>query len=198
MPDLPTRRTREDELAAAVAAVLSPLRTREPSQVAWGQVRADIARAVHPILAAVYLEAAGQMGATDNMETLASEWATERGTQLAADVVRTTIERLVNQETAADVAAVWLILLDDARFALIAATEVTRTITAGEFAAVTLLVAAGGEKLNPVWFTELDGRVCEICRPLHGTAEEVWKRTAPAGPPAHARCRCWLTYRKAA
>jgi len=44
-----------------------------------------------------------------------------------------------------------------------------------------------------VWQTSGDEKVCEICGPLDGKAEDEWDD--PEGPPAHVNCRCWMTTR---
>jgi hypothetical protein len=41
----------------------------------------------------------------------------------------------------------------------------------------------------PIWQTSNDERVCPICGPKHG--KEI---TDGKFPPAHPRCRCWVTY----
>lgn len=55
-----------------------------------------------------------------------------------------------------------------------------------------------GTILHAWWVTEYDGRVCPICAPLHGSPEEVWRKTIPQGPRAHPRCRCILIYSRVA
>lgn len=54
---------------------------------------------------------------------------------------------------------------------------------------------ADGQRVSVemIWATERDARVCPICAPLDRTAENVWGRTQPNGPPAHPNCRCSLT-----
>lgn len=44
------------------------------------------------------------------------------------------------------------------------------------------------------WVTSRMPNVCPICRPLHGTTEDVWSVRFPDGPPAHPRCFCELRY----
>lgn len=45
------------------------------------------------------------------------------------------------------------------------------------------------------WHTERDGKVCPICRPLHGLPEKDWRDKFPDGPKAHVACRCYLDWR---
>jgi hypothetical protein len=51
----------------------------------------------------------------------------------------------------------------------------------------------GRKKVNRYWITRRDTRVCPKCEPLHNQPEEVWGNTFPFGPPAHYRCRCYLS-----
>jgi hypothetical protein len=76
----------------------------------------------------------------------------------------------------------------------VASTEVTRAITAGEAAVLLIVAAILGKTYRSIWHTERDGKVCEICAPLHGTGEEVYAAVSASGPPCHPRCRCWLDY----
>lgn len=73
----------------------------------------------------------------------------------------------------------------------LAVNETTRANHAGGEAAVGQL---GGISNDDTWFTAQDGKVCEICGPLHDTPREEWARFFPAGPPAHPRCRCFVVY----
>jgi hypothetical protein len=107
----------------------------------------------------------------------------------------------------------------------IAATETTRVISAGEWAARGRLrdllddpraLRAPGERgaqppqtpaqlppsvfrggLVAIWNTEGDARVCPRCGPLDQQREEVWMGDYPFGPPIHPNCRCYLSYEKA-
>jgi hypothetical protein len=88
----------------------------------------------------------------------------------------------------------------------IAATEVTGAATAG-VQGIRDIAGDLGVKTTVTWFTERDGRVCPICRPLHGQFMSHWEGTlisadappwaidsirANGGPPAHPNCRCYL------
>lgn len=67
----------------------------------------------------------------------------------------------------------------------IAVTEITRAYSAGQDAVISGLVDIGLESKR-VWNTNNDELVCETCGPLN---DKVTNET----PPAHPRCRCWLT-----
>jgi hypothetical protein len=91
------------------------------------------------------------------------------------------------------------------RAGIIAATEITRTITQAEILAARL--SSGGDAssvdgppiLNTgnvvaLWQTERDASVCPICSPLHNTTADRWPEEYINGPPAHPNCRCWLLW----
>ncbi|MHC4725512.1 MAG: hypothetical protein ACYS9V_14965, partial [Planctomycetota bacterium] len=50
-----------------------------------------------------------------------------------------------------------------------------------------------GIDMRKVWQTNKDDLVCTICNPLQGVEESTWRSVAPDGPPAHVRCRCFLS-----
>lgn len=68
---------------------------------------------------------------------------------------------------------------------VIAETEVTRAFAEGQMRALS---RAGVERW--MWNTAGDERVCDICGPRDGQVYEVG-RDEP--PPAHVRCRCWVS-----
>jgi hypothetical protein len=78
------------------------------------------------------------------------------------------------------------------RAEMIAVTEVTRASAQGELAVANRLKAEGIE-MRKVWRTNRDELVCPICAPLQDTEESEWRASAPDGPPAHPRCRCFLS-----
>ena len=85
------------------------------------------------------------------------------------------------------------------RAEMIATTELTRAYYEGGAAAIRQVEDAGFEMVH-IWNTNNDGLVCDICYPRNQTAGYGY----PAGdyeygwedpPPAHPRCRCWVTYK---
>lgn len=185
MPDLKDRRKYEDELATAL------LLAWERNGKAWPALEVSIRAALEKTLAKSFAEAAREMAivvmllAKDSVavETIADgaeKWASDRAKDLAKDIVSTT----------KDVGE-----LDKERAEMIAVTEVTGSVSAGEDAAAVWFAADGGE-YRPKWYTEDDAKVCEICGPLHGKGVEIYRRVNPDGPPAHPNCRCWLEYEK--
>lgn len=77
----------------------------------------------------------------------------------------------------------------------IAVTETTKASSKAERAAAEDFERATGTRILAYWYTADDDRVCPLCGPLHAKAEQVWLREFPDGPPAHPRCRCWLTWK---
>lgn len=73
----------------------------------------------------------------------------------------------------------------------IAITEVSNAVTdASETAMAEQDLTGEGD----IWWTMQDKGVCDHCEPLHETPRSVWSRSDPRGPPAHPRCRCWISY----
>ena len=82
----------------------------------------------------------------------------------------------------------------------IAVTEVTRIYADGNIGAWKSTGMVGGYR----WNTANDERVCPVCGPLNGKVAGMggnflaWNEVTDAGittksPPAHVRCRCFLT-----
>lgn len=75
----------------------------------------------------------------------------------------------------------------------VAITEVTRASSRAETAAREVATETGAD-LEGIWVTSRDDKVCEICQPLHGQPESMWRVFFPDGPSAHPRCRCWIRW----
>ncbi|MFH1605124.1 MAG: phage minor head protein [Pseudomonadota bacterium] len=123
----------------------------------------------------------------DEIEAAAERWAREYAAALGREIADSTRD-LAGQVD--DIDAVF----GQKRVEMIAATEITRAISAAEAWVLLFWTDAGFEVRERIWHTEQDGLVCPVCRPLNRTSETVWRATAPAGPPAHPNCRCWLDY----
>ena len=85
--------------------------------------------------------------------------------------------------------------LDRAR--MIAVTETTRAASLGELALVDEISAQNPDIIfTPIWQTDNDDIVCEICEPRNGTASggDEWDIETDGPPPAHVNCRCWLSH----
>jgi hypothetical protein len=198
VPDLPTRDRRERELKAAVLAVLEDFAARSPGAVDWIAMTDRLTQVVRGPLVKAYRDAAAAMVAGLDVEfdidANAGRWVDGYAPALANEVAGSTRAQMA--ELADDAAAV-AALFAMPRAEGIAITEVTRAVSAAELGVVSVAQAATGKRMIGIWQTERDARVCPVCRPLDQTRPEVWQRTAPSGPPAHPRCRCFLRYREA-
>jgi len=141
----------------------------------------------------VFGDAAENLAASRNAEIdqkrlddRAGTYGEKQAAVIAKLIVDNTVETVAGGESTDNVLGI-------SRAEQIAASETTRAITAGEAVIVAILLATMDIELVPIWHTEADGRVCPICKPLHGKGEAVYRRVAP-GPPAHPNCRCWLDY----
>ncbi len=128
--------------------------------------------------------------------TLAKEYGFQLITQITA-TTRATVEKalieFITTEgfTIGDFTGLIEQQFGPARAAMIAVTEHTRLVTkAGELFANEL--RQEGIAFEEVWNTNADAATCEICGPLNRTVRGIeWT----GGPPAHPRCRCWITRR---
>ena len=75
------------------------------------------------------------------------------------------------------------------RAEMIAITETTRAATEAERVVVDLIAQETGVGLIPIWQTENDKIVCDICDEKHNQPI-----TDGEYPPLHVRCRCWVVY----
>ncbi len=85
-------------------------------------------------------------------------------------------------------------IFGDSRLDRIAVTETTGMITAGETAIFLRVKQELGWEIIRIWHTEEDDRVCPICQPLDRKDEDFFAPRV-GSPPAHIKCRCWLTYK---
>ncbi len=133
-----------------------------------------------------------------DVQAQAAEWAGRYAGELVSGIEATTRNRLARLISTA-VENEWQIeritealtpLYGPVRAEMIAVTEVTRAITEGELAIIRDLERQGIRMLAR-WQTQEDERVCPICSPRNEQLQgEGWYDT----PPAHPRCRCWITY----
>jgi hypothetical protein len=88
------------------------------------------------------------------------------------------------------------------RGAAIAETEMQEALIHGERSLYDVAVdeeLVEADALVRTWMTVMDSRVCPICRPLHGAQASLGNSFHSQGwtgedPPAHVRCRCYITY----
>lgn len=130
----------------------------------------------------------------------AMRWARQYGYDLIRDLNERT-QRLVQEqvqhfaETPGGTLGQLRASLDSAfgirRAQTIAVTETTRAFSQG-MDLVHRQISGAGIRMDKVWQTSNDERVCPICGPNHGKKEREW--TGVSGPPpAHPNCRCWVT-----
>jgi SPP1 gp7 family putative phage head morphogenesis protein len=120
------------------------------------------------------------------------QWAQEYTAQLADGITQTTrrfvTERLM-EITDRDTLLVELsTMLGMVRAELIGVTEITAAYAQGNREA---WIMAGLSLMT--WRTAGDDLVCPICQPMNGQIAPLGIGFNIGGPPAHARCRCWLS-----
>jgi SPP1 gp7 family putative phage head morphogenesis protein len=129
----------------------------------------------------------------------ARRWAWSYATRWTAQLVASTrrqmqleITRWIdNGETLPQLIKRLTPLFGEKRAELIAVTEVTRAFAEGNMRAWR----ETGVVQKRRWNTANDELVCPICGPLNGKVVGMDEPFAPGidSPPAHPRCRCWLT-----
>lgn len=187
------RSSAEQRLAVAIQAVFD---SQNGSAVGVGQRVAD---AAYPILRDVARESATLLVLLWMMEddpastpamairligTSVDGAALQRAQELGQGVQATTDDLVASDNDP----------YPESRAEMIAITETTQAINAGELAAATAWRVSFSPKVA-YWITADDDRVCSICGPLHERRQDVWLAVQPVGPPAHPRCRCYLDWR---
>jgi SPP1 gp7 family putative phage head morphogenesis protein len=142
-----------------------------------------------------------------------TEWALDHAGELIGDAISTTREGIgravANYFSTPGTTIGDLIeqindgpLFSGSRAEMIAVTEVTRAYSEGQIAAWTKAEQDYAVQVEKIWNTNNDDRVCVICEPLNNKPETPEGGFDPSGvgpgipfPPAHPRCRCWLTQR---
>jgi SPP1 gp7 family putative phage head morphogenesis protein len=131
----------------------------------------------------------------------AAEWAIEYGRQLTGQLAKTTNERIQreianfirNGETIEQLIdrVQGGYLYSRSRAEAIAITETTRAYAEGNKAAWK----SAGIINKMEWRTANDELVCPVCSPLNGKIVSIDGEFVEsiASPPAHTRCRCWLS-----
>jgi hypothetical protein len=203
---------------ALLEALGDPPDVRNIPDHLWEQLEADIEDDCRRALVVLYLLGMEGMDFEDpdtgkrfrpDSQTageLAGSYASSRAAELArgmADTVRSQITTAVNNAANAGMTPTQTVAAARARVREIAevqseaaaTTETTAANSAGEFEYKQHYEAKTGIALLTTWESEGDDRVCKICRPLNRTPESVWSRQFPSGPPAHPRCRCYLTFK---
>jgi hypothetical protein len=170
----------------------------------WQNGWHDIQKDVEPVLLDIFLmQAEGLMaeigiGANwDLVNTTASQWSRRYTESMLQDLFNTRYDHL-NEIIPRFYEEGWNLgqlrtdlerYYSPVRAEMIAVTETTRAAVEGERALVEALQKESGIAMVPIWQTSNDERVCPICGPKHGKPI-----TDGQYPPAHPRCRCWVTY----
>lgn len=131
-----------------------------------------------------------QINATteQRLQTIFSDFFTERGRTVGD--LRSLIEAEVNDLKVRMRDGTLRLLTSKERAKLIATTEVTRASVAGERTVIAQIERSGIEMVA-IWETQMDAKVCPVCRPRQGKKQgDGW--TDP--PPAHPGCFCNLRY----
>ena len=195
MPALADRDTHERAIAGDLAAVFAAQQRRVerggPDE-GWAQFRVDLQQRLQRRIEPVVLSAAGGMPGAVNSPSLLLIGVSKTGStlhsmQLADEITARSRNRLAAGQSPSDV-------FSQARATRIAVTETTRSVSHAEHFAAATFQTPGERLLKPIWHTEEDGDVCEICEDLDGEGQDVYGQQSPFGPPAHDHCRCWLDW----
>ena len=173
----------------------------------WQNGWRDIQKDVEPILVDIYLrQAEAQMNELgigvdwDMVNTNASRWAGKHTEDMLSELFEKRYEHL-NETLPRFYQEGWNLSdlqtelekwYSPVRAEMISVTETTRAAAEGERAFAEQMERELGVQLIPIWQTSNDEivRRCPICWPKHGKPI-----TDGNYPPAHPRCRCWVTYR---
>jgi SPP1 gp7 family putative phage head morphogenesis protein len=142
-----------------------------------------------------------EVGMWELANNAAAEWALRYGYELVRGIIATTRDRIAlevaeyvrNSETIGTLIGRLSEgnLFSPVRAQMIAVTEVTRAYAEGNRQAWK--VSGVIEKRR--WRTNADELVCPVCGPLAGQVVGLDEDFdgGVSGPPAHPRCRCWVT-----
>ncbi|MFN9110292.1 MAG: phage minor head protein [Bacteroidota bacterium] len=202
MPELPQRQRAEQRLKQEILRVFAAYAGAE--EVDFEKLASDIEeavaedlertrrRAIITLLLIIMMDSASRMirGLYEDARESARQQASTLGRSIA-ETSREWLSQARSREEYQDILARRVLSVDRAES--IAITETTIAASGGE-EIVEDEAKAQGIRLDVIWYTKEDERVCPICGSLHNTTESVWSRVGR--PPAHPRCRCWLVYRK--
>lgn len=217
MPDFANRADWESRLQRALEKLQDKQRKRlleslgEPPDLGnlnplfWNEFSTEYRDALYPLLEQVFLDSAEQMLGTTSigvdwnlMNEEAARWARQYTYDLVSRITDNTRAALQEKvggyfETPTSLGALeesLTSLFGEVRAGMIAVTETTRAAVQGEFAIVEKIQAQGIDMVA-VWQTNNDDIVCPICAPRNQQRQGAgWNDM----PPAHPRCRCWISY----
>jgi hypothetical protein len=169
----------------------------------WDEEAKTLVKALSPFGRTVYLDAARQLLKEapiqidwDVINERAVDWSQTYTFELVKglnETTRETVQRAIGDffeqgMTRADLEEQLVGVFGPVRAEMIAVTEVTRAASKGEQELAKQLAEAGIE-MTPIWQTNADELVCELCGPKHDKPI-----TDDMFPPEHPRCRCWVNY----
>ena len=215
MPDIVDRSDKEAAYARLMAKLLKAYGGRlleklgDPPDLAnlpadfWDEEAKTLVQALSPFGEKVYLDAAKELmkqaaieADWDVINENAVNWSKDYTFDLVRGINETTLtatQRAISDYfeqgmTIGDLEEQLSPMFGPVRAEMIAVTEVTRAASQGE-QAVAKEVAKAGIDMTPIWQTNNDELVCELCGPKHD-------KTITDGmfPPEHPRCRCWVNY----
>jgi hypothetical protein len=210
-------RVEREQLAELMRQLGDPPNLSAIPESYWMGMSNSLGAEIVPMLTDVYLQAAQALldetpiGVEwDLIHTAGSTWARQYGSELVQGLTNTTREFLrqsigrffTDQMTMRQLRDLLEQRFGPVRAELIASTEVTRAAVQGEMGIVDA-IGEQGIRMVAVWNTSNDEIVCVVCEPLNQAPEDepgsrTW--THPENgqiyepPPAHPRCRCWLTH----
>ncbi len=215
MPDLKTRYQHEAALAKALAVLFGKQRQRLVDMLGWppkidnipesewARIEIETQQAMATELTLVYLLSlqGGPFQIGGNPLAIALDgmaWGNKRAEMLGRELTTTTRKGFYDAVALAtdgdDLYKRTMPVLGPTRAETIGITETTETISAGEFEGRKRHYRQTQEQLQAVWSTARDDLVCPVCRPLDKKPESEWPESLRNGPPAHTRCRCWLSW----
>lgn len=177
----------------------------------WNEAGEELTKAVMPVLEKAFLAQAQELideiefeGVDWNLvNTNAVNWANRYTFDLVTGINNTTRKALqdwigsyYNESwTMGDLIDKLSTIYSPVRAEMIAVTEVTRASVQGEISiADTIRKMNPAIELTPIWQTNNDELVCDICGPFNEKPFEEWGHEYPDGPPAHVNCRCWINH----
>jgi hypothetical protein len=167
----------------------------------WDELGVDLTGAIRPELKKIFEEAAQELIVNTTVgidwalvNQAASDWAKTYTFELVKDIQDNTMAALQTQvsgyfeqpTTLEELSASLDGLFGEYRAALIAVTETTRASTEGEKQTVALIEQDSGIHMVPIFETEKDELVCDLCGPMDG--QEI--TNDGEYPPLHPGCRC--------
>jgi hypothetical protein len=156
----------------------------------WAEAQQQTQDELTALMLMIYIAAANQHGMNPALsKQKGAVFAARQSREVSIGFLSHTQERLA---AGSDIDVV----LNSARVAAVAETEVTAAQAEGTTDAVEEAQSGGGTGPSisfgaPFWFTKCDPRVCSICWPFHGLPNQVWRSRISL--PAHPHCRCFLS-----